>query len=169
MEDCTINLNQTADKGRRFKRFILILTLIFLASAAAIAWILYQKHDMETWVFISLGIYFLLFLYFGYIGYNAKMYIRCDDFALEYQFGFFKKVPERIIWETIDKVKLGFTYIAFFKKSGRNKILKIGWVPYEKLKKIKNNVHSLCTEKSIPVEVAKYQEQEEEEEEEQEK
>jgi len=166
MEACTINLNQTADKGRRFKRFIFILTLIFLASAAAIAWMLYKQHDMETWIFISLGVYFLLFLYFGYIGYNAKMYIRCDDFALEYQFGFFKKVPEKIIWETLDKVKLGFTYITFFKKSGRKKVLKIGWVPYEKLRKIKNNVHSFCTEKRIPVEVAKYQEEEKEEEEE---
>jgi len=94
------------------------------------------------------------------------MYIRCDDFALEYQFGFFKKVPEKIIWETLDKVKLGFTYITFFKKSGRKKVLKIGWVPYEKLRKIKNNVHSFCTEKRIPVEVAKYQEEEKEEEEE---
>jgi len=162
MEACAINLNQTADKGRRFKRFILILTLVFLASAAGVAWLLYQKQDMETWIFISLGIYFLFFLYFGYIGYNAKMFIRCEDFALEYQFGFFKKVPEKIIWETIDKVKLGFTSITFFKKSGRKKVLKIGWVPYEKIKKIKNNVHSFCAEKGIPIEVAEYKEQEQE-------
>jgi len=160
MEACTINLNQTADKGRRFKRFILILTLVFLASAAGVAWLLYQKHDIETWIFISLGIYFLLFLYFGYIGYNAKMFIRCDDFALEYQFGFFKKIPEKIIWETIDKVKLGFTSITFFKKSGRKKVLKIGWVPYEKLKKAKNTVQAVCTEKGITLEVAEYKEQE---------
>ncbi|MDY6802059.1 MAG: hypothetical protein SVU94_12670 [Bacteroidota bacterium] len=160
MEACIINLNQTADKGRRFKRFILILSLVFLASAIGVTWLLYQKHDMETWIFISLGIYFLLFLYFGYIGYNAKMFIRCDDFALEYQFGFFKKIPEKIIWETVDKVKLGFTSITFFKKSGRKKVLKIGWVPYEKLKIIKNNVHSFCAEKRIPIEVAEYKQQE---------
>ncbi|HSH52408.1 MAG TPA: hypothetical protein VK982_11860 [Bacteroidales bacterium] len=148
-----------SDKGRRFKRFILIISLVFLASAIGVAWLLYQKRDIESWIFISLGIYFLFFLYFGYIGYNAKMFIRCNDFALEYQFGFFKKIPEKIIWETIDKVKLGFTSIIFFKKSGRKKVIKIGWVPYEKLKKIKNSVHSICTDKGIDLEVAEYKEQ----------
>lgn len=161
MEPCTINLNQTADKGPRFKRFILILSLIFVASAALFAWLLFRQHDPDSWIFIGLGIYFLLFLYFGYTGYNAKMYILCDDFALEYQFGFFKKVPDKIIWETLNKVKLGFTAITFFKKSGRKKVIKIGWVPYEKLKKVKNTIHAICTEKDIPVEVSEYHEQEE--------
>ncbi|MFP4025334.1 MAG: hypothetical protein ACLFVR_12485 [Thiohalospira sp.] len=160
MKPCTINLNQMADKGRRYKRLVFILALIFLVSSAIVSWLLYRKDNPNEWFFVGLFFYFLLFIYFGIVGYKAKMYIHCDDFALEYQFGFLKKVPEKIIWETLDKIKLGFTSITFFKKSGRKKVLKIGWVPYEKLKQVKNTVQEICTEKGIAIEVAEYKQQE---------
>lgn len=164
MEPCSINLNQMKDKGRRYKRLVFILTLIFLVSSAIISWLLYRKDSANEWFFVGLFFYFLLFIYFGFVGYNSKMYIHCDDFVLEYQLGFLKKVPEKIMWETLSKVKLGFTSITFFKKSGRKKVLKIGWVPYEKLKKIKNTVQSICTEKGIELEIAEYHYEEEGEE-----
>ncbi|MDA3952362.1 MAG: hypothetical protein PF485_01860, partial [Bacteroidales bacterium] len=88
--------------------------------------------------------------------YNTKMFINADDFAFEYQFGFFRKVPDKIIWETITRVKLGFTYITFYKKTGKRKVIQIGWLPYSKVKEIKNKVHSFCIEKGIEVVVAEY-------------
>lgn len=157
MEAFSINLNQMADKGNRYKRLLFILALVFLITSAITFWILYKKDNPIEWIFLGLGVYFLLFIYFGYVGYNTKMFINGDDFALEYQFGFFKKVPEKIIWETLTKVKLGFTYIAFFKKTGRRKVIKVGWLPYQKVKEIKNNVQAICDEKKIKVEVAEYQ------------
>ena len=156
MEPFSINLNQMADKGSRYKRLLLILALIFLATSAIAFWLLYKKENPIEWIFLGLGIYSLLFIYFGYVGYNTKMFINGDDFALEYQFGFFKKVPEKIIWETLTKVKLGFTYIAFLKKTGRRKVIKVGWLPYQKVKEIKNYVQAICDEKKIKVEVAEY-------------
>lgn len=160
MEPFSINLNQMADKGNRYKRLLLILALIFLATSAVIFWIFYQKDNPMEWIFLGLGVYFLLFIYFGYVGYNTKMFINGDDFALEYQFGFFKKVPEKIIWETLTKVKLGFTSIAFFKKSGRRKVIKVGWLPYQKVKEIKNKIQAICNEKNITLEVAEYRSEE---------
>lgn len=156
MEPCSINLNQMADKGSRYKRLLLILALIFLVTSAFFFWLLYKQDNPNEWIFLGLGVYFLLFIYFGYVGYNAEMFINCDDFALEYQFGFFKKVPDKIIWETLKKVKLGFTYIAFFKKSGKRKVIQVGWLPYQKVKEIKNKVQEICNEKGIEVEIAEY-------------
>ena len=119
MKSFSINLNQMADKGSRYKKLLFTLALIFLITSAIIFWILYRKENPIEWIFLGLGVYFLLFMYFGYVGYNTKMFINVDDFAFEYQFGFFKKVPGKIIWETVTKVKLGFTYIAFFKRTGK--------------------------------------------------
>jgi hypothetical protein len=168
MEPCSINLNQMEAKGNRYKRLLVILALIFLVTSAIVFWILYKKDNPVEWIFLGLGIYFLLFIYFAYVGYNTKMYINCDDFALEYQFGFFKKVPGKIIWETVKKVKLGFTYVAFFKKSGKRKVIKVGWLPYQKVKQIKHAVQTICDEKGIQVEVAEYKYEEESKEEEKE-
>lgn len=161
MEPCSINLNQMADKGSRYKRLLLVLAITFLVTSALIFWLLYKQDNPNEWIFLGLGVYFLLFIYFGYVGYNAEMFINCDDFALEYQFGFFKKVPDKIIWETLKKVKLGFTYIAFLKKSGKRKVIKVGWLPYQKVKEIKNKVKEICDEKGIEVEVAEYHYEEE--------
>lgn len=156
MEPCSINLNQMEDKGNRYKRLLIILASIFLVTAAIIFWILYKKDNPVEWIFLGLGVYFLLFIYFGYVGYNTKMFVNCDDFAIEYQFGFFNKVPDKIIWETLIKVKLGFTTIIFFKKSGKRKTIKVGWLPYQKVKEIKNKVKEICDEKGIQVDIAEY-------------
>jgi len=161
MEPCSINLNQMSDKGNRYKRLILIMAIIFLVTSALTYWLLSINNNPSEWIFLGLGVYFLLFIYFGYVGYNSKMFINCDDFALEYQFGFFSKVPDKIIWETLTKVKLGFTYVAFYKKTGKRKVIQVGWLPYQKVKEIKNKVHEICDEKGIKVEVAEYHYEEE--------
>lgn len=163
MEPFSINLNQMADKGGRYKRLVIILASAFVATSAA-AYFLFLNSTMSEWLLIGWGVYLLLYIYFGFVGYNTKMFINADDFALEYQFGFFKKVPQKIIWETVNKVKLGFTYIAFYKKTGKRKVIKIGWLPYAKVKEIKNMVDSFCKEKSIEVVVAEYQSEPEPEE-----
>ncbi|OFX88864.1 MAG: hypothetical protein A2W99_05205 [Bacteroidetes bacterium GWF2_33_16] len=156
MEPFLINLNEMTDKGGRYKRLLIVLALIFLITSALTYWLLSRQGNTNSWIFLGIGIYFLLFIYFGFVGYNAKMYINNDDFAFEYQFGFFSKVPDKIIWETITKIKLSFTHITFYKKTGKRKVVEIGWLPYVKVKEIKNKVHCFCTEKAIPVEIAEY-------------
>lgn len=160
MESFSISLSEMEDKGKRFKRLLIILTSIFLATSIS-AYFLFYKNSPNIWIFFGFGIYLLLYIYFGYVGYNKKMFVNSDDFAIEYQFGFFSKVPDKIIWETITKVKLGFTYIAFHKKTGKRKVMQIGWLPYSKVKEIKNMVNSFCIDKGINVEVAEYHKEEE--------
>jgi Ca2+/Na+ antiporter len=160
MEPFSLNLNEMTDKGGRYKRLLIILATIYLVTSAIAFWLLYINNSLNIWLFVGLTFYFLFFIYFGFVGYNAKMYINNDDFAFEYQFGFFTKVPEKIIWETITKVKLSFTHITFYKRSGKRKIVEIGWLPYIKVKEIKNKVHCFCTEKGLPVEIAEYHKEE---------
>lgn len=164
MEPFSINLNEMTDKGGRYKRLIIIMSIIYIVTSAIAFWLLYRIDSLNFGLFIGFGAYLLFFIYFGFVGYNAKMYINNDDFAFEYQFGFFSKVPEKIIWETITKVKLSFTHITFFKKTGKRKVVEIGWLSYVKVKEIKNKVHCFCTEKGIPVEIAEYHTEEPEEE-----
>lgn len=161
MEPFSISLSQMTDKGSRYKRLLIILVALFLLTSVAAYFLFYKEKNPSIWIFLGWGIYFLLYIYFGFVGYNTKMFINADDFALEYQFGFFSKVPDKLIWETITKVKLGFTYIAFYKKTGRRKVMQIGWLPYSKVKEIKNNINSVCTEKGIKVEVAEYHKEQE--------
>jgi hypothetical protein len=148
------------DKGARYKRLLIILALSFVATSAAVYFLFLKNDNPNLWILIGWPVYLLFYIYFAFVGYNTKMFINADDFALEYQFGFFSKVPDKLIWETIIKVKLGFTYIAFYKRTGKRKIIKIGWLPYSKVKEIKNMVNSICNEKKIEVIVAEYQKEE---------
>ena len=160
MEPFSINLNQMTDKGSRYKRLLITLALSFVATSVVAYLLFLRDSKISEWITIIWGVYLLLYIYFGYVGYNSKMFIKGDDFAFEYQFGFFKKVPQIIIWETVTKIKLGFTYIAFYKKTGKRKVIKIDWLPYSKVKEIKNKVNSICKEKGIEVEVAEYHKEE---------
>ncbi len=157
MEPFSINLNQMAEKGGRYKRMLIFLTAIFLIISLGTFFIFYSKDDPKEWIFLAFAVYSLAFIYFGYVGYKAEMFVNSDDYALEYQFGFFKKVPQKIIWETIVKVKLGPTYLAFFKKTGKRKVIQLGWLPYAKVVEIKDKVQKVAVEKNIEVEVADYQ------------
>lgn len=156
MEPFNINLNQMAETSGRYRRFLIILASALIIIAAVSFAIFYSKHNPKDWIFIIFGIYALIFIYFAYVGYKAKLYFKADDFAIEYQFGFFMKTPSAVIWETISKVKLGPTYITFFKRSGKGKKVQIGWLPYAKVIEIKDRIKSYSEGKGIAVEVAEF-------------
>ena len=156
MESFKIDLNQTSESSGRYKRFLVIMAVSLIVVSAISFAILYNKHKTSEWIFVLLGIYALAFLYFALAGHKAKLFFGATDFAIEYQFGFFKKRPKAIIWETLTKIKLGPTYIIFFKKSGKGKKIHIGWLPYAKVIDIKNNIKSFAEEKGTEVEVADF-------------
>ncbi len=158
MEPFSINLNEAEEKGAKFKRFAILLTLIFSITGVIIY--LLSHIVGQTLLFIFLGLFMLqlgYFLYLLFAGSRTKIFINADDYALEYQFSMLRKVPEQIIWQTIKKVRLGPTYMAFFKRSGKKKVIALGWLPYAKVVDIKDKVQKICTEKEISVEVAEYQ------------
>lgn len=153
MEPFKIDLNQSTETGSKYKRFIITLAIIYFASSIAAFLFFYFKNDPVEWVFIGAAIWGLLMASFGFIGSKAKLYFSADDYAIEYQFGFLVKTPTAIIWETVKKVKLGPTYITFFKRSGKGKKVAIGWLPYAKVIEIKDLIKQYAESKGIPTEI----------------
>lgn len=156
MEPFAINLSQTEEKGGRYRRYLIIIALIFIAFSVLSFAIFYKRSSSIEWIFLLGALYFAVFIYFAFVGYKSKIFINGDDHALEYQFGFFGKVPEKIIWQTCTKVKLGPTYLAFYKRTGKRKVMQLGWLPYSKVVEIKDKVQHICNEKGITVEIADY-------------
>lgn len=156
MEPFHINLNKTEETSGRFKQFIIILSAITIVIAAVSYFLFFRNNEVRIWFFIPFLIYLGIFIYFAYIGYKAKIYFMSDEFAIEYQFGFFKQRPTTIIWETVHKVKIGPTYISFLKRSGRGKKLELGWLPYKKLVEIKERIEHCAQKKEIIIEIAEY-------------
>ena len=156
MEPFRINLNQMAETSGRYRRFLIILSVLFIAAATVSFLILNQQDDPKEWIFLAFGIYGLGFIYFAFAGRKAKIYFSADEFAIEYQFGFFMKTPTAIMWDVIDKVRIGPTYITFFKKSGKGKKVQLGWLPYKKVVEIKERIQQCSNNKGIEVEIAEF-------------
>lgn len=156
MEPFNINLNQMAETSGKYKRFVLILVVATIVIAIALYFIFPPNGKLNLWLLLSIVANFALFGYFAYSGYIAKLYFSSDDYAIEYQFGFLKKRPITIIWQTINKVKIGPTYISFLKRSGRGKKIELGWLPYKKVLEIKERVQEYAKAKEINIEIAEY-------------
>ncbi len=157
MESFSINLSETEEKGGKFKRFFALLGIIFIVTGLAL--FLLSHVVSNTILYILIAGYILQFIYFLYLlfsGYKTKMFVNSDDYALEYQFSMVKKVPEQVIWQTIKKVRIGPTYIAFYKRTGKRKVIELGWLPYAKVVDIKEKIQLICRSKGIEVEIAEY-------------
>ena len=87
---------------------------------------------------------------------NGKLYVRSDAQMLEYKLGHVRYAKQQLLWESIAKAKFGPTYIRFFKRTGRRKTLKLGWLPYELVVNIKQQLMSACDERGIAYEVAEF-------------
>jgi ubiquitin len=60
------------------------------------------------------------------------------------------------MWDVIKKIRLGPTYITFSKKSGKDKKVQLGWLPYTKVIEIKDKVNSFAQSKGIDIEIAEF-------------
>lgn len=156
MEPFKINLNQMAETSGRYKRFLISLALVLVIVSIISFILLSHKHSSKEWILLPFGIYALLFIYFAYVGYRAKIYFSADEFAIEYQFGFFMKTPTAIMWAVVNKVRIGPTYITFFKKSGKGKKVELGWLPYKKVVEIKERIQQYSEQKNIKIDVAEF-------------
>lgn len=155
MEMFFIELNELSHKKSRLIRFWLggaiILIVLLLLSILFI-----ENAFTRLEILLPIVAYFAVYIYFTYKSYYSQMYISSDNYALEYKFGMLSKQVKTIIWDTITKVKFGPTYVAFFKRSGKKNTISLGWLPYAKLKEIKEKICEVANEKGIPCEWAEY-------------
>ncbi len=161
MGSFAINLNKTSEKGDRYRRFLLIISLILVGILGVTYGIFYLIGIFNEWVYVISAFYVAAFVYIAFNGSKTALYINGDETALEYQLGFYRRAPIAILWQSIKKVKLGPTYLAFYKRSGKRKVIYLGWLPYAKLMDVKNNIETLCKELGIETQHAEINREEE--------
>ncbi|MDD2562728.1 MAG: hypothetical protein PHU27_00735 [Salinivirgaceae bacterium] len=152
MESFNVNLNKTSEKGGRYKRFLIIISAVLIGITLITFTIFYLNGVHNKSVYIIPACYLITFIYFAFKGRKTALYINADLVALEYQLGFYRHAPIAILWQTIKKVKLGPTYISFFKRSNKRKTIYLGWLPYTKIIEIKSNVERMCKTLNIDIE-----------------
>lgn len=156
MESFYIELNEMSHKKPRIIKLwiigaavlivLLVLSFIFFAS----------KGYRVVWLLLAAAIYLGIYIYYAYITYTAKMYIQADEFALEYKFGLISRTVNTYMWDTVSKVRLGPAYLAFYKRTGKRKVVSISWLPYAKVVEIKDKICQICEHKGIPCEKADF-------------
>jgi Ca2+/Na+ antiporter len=156
MESFYIELNEMSHKKPRIIKLwiigaavlvvLLVLSFVFFAS----------KGYRVVWLLLAAAIYLGIYIYYAYITYNAKMYIQADEFALEYKFGLISRTVNTYMWDTVSKVRLGPAYLAFYKRTGKRKVVSISWLPYSKVVEIKDKICQICEHKGIPCEKADF-------------
>lgn len=156
MDSFNIDLNEMTNKKPRLIRMWLIGLVIFVLLFVFSFVILASRNHKVEWYYVAGIIYLGLYFYFAWSAYKNKLYIQADNFALEYKFGLLARSTKSIMWATIVKVKVGPTYINFFKKSGRKNTMKIGWLPYHKVVEIKDSIIKMAETLEIPVEKTEF-------------
>lgn len=157
MELFNIDLNEMTNKKSKLYKIWAFGAVIFLFTAISSVILFQKQFGKAEWPIIILAVYFLLYVYYAWITFKAKLYIKSDEYAAEFSFGMLKRTSEAIIWDTIVKVKLGPTYIAFYKRTGKRKVIRLGWLPYAKVVEIKDSIYKVCEQKAIACEIAEYQ------------
>ena len=152
MESFNINLNKSSAKEDRLKKYLLIISFVLLFLMLITYGILYINNVRNEWTYILLGFYVAAYIYFAFQGQKTNLYINADTTVLEYQLGYYRRAPIAILWQSIKRVKIGPTYVAFYKKSNKRKVIHLGWLPYAKIIEIKNNIETLCKNLKIDIE-----------------
>lgn len=155
MEQFSIELNEIRHKRTKLIRLwvggaIVLIVLIILSILLVGNRLTLYEIVVPTLVYIS------IYIYFTYRTYNAHIYIKADEYAVEYKFGMLSNTVKSVIWDTITRIKFGPTYIAFFKRTGKKTVVQLGWLPYAKVKEIKEKICEVAQTKSIPCEWAEY-------------
>lgn len=156
MNSFYIDLNEIASKKPRIIRLLLFGAIMCTALVITSIGILISKNSPMEWFILIPTLYLTIYIYFAWITYRAKLFIQADSFCFEYKFGLFKRDKNIILWETIKRVKVGPAYIAFYKKSGRRRVVSISWLPYVKVIEIKDKLTRLVKIKGIPIEIADF-------------
>lgn len=155
MEQFSIELNEISHKKAKLIRLwvggaIVLIALIILSIKFAVDKLTMFEMVAPTVVYIS------IYIYLAHRSYNAHIYIKSDEHAVVYKFGVLRKTVKSVIWDTITRVKLGPTYIAFYKRTGKKTVIQLGWLPYVKVREIKEKVCEVAQSKSIPCEWVEY-------------
>lgn len=153
---CTFIINLSYEhKRKKLSRIWLYGAFVVLGLLCATLFVLIELIGDSYLIFASVLVgYGFVYVYFTRITYRTDLYIKSDDLALRYKFDMLTRASSSIVWKSVVNVKFGPTYIAFFRRAGKRKVIRIGWLPYTKVIEIKAEVARVCGVQGIPYVVA---------------
>ncbi|NVO09716.1 MAG: hypothetical protein HXX16_07140 [Bacteroidales bacterium] len=144
-----VDLNEASSKKPRIRRLLIFGATICLGFILfSLSIFLFFRSSLE-WFFLVAGLYLVLYLYYAWVTYKTSLFVKADTVCFEYKFGSLKGSKSAILWDVVSKVKLGPAYVAFYKKSGRRKMVQLNWLPYSKVVEIKESLIKMCEFKNI--------------------
>lgn len=156
MIDQLIDLNEYSTKKQRVIRIIILGSLLsFVLMLFTVFLIISVQIGVEV-LLITMVIYLMLYIYFVWVSFKTKLFIKVDGNSIVLKFGIRNSSKDVIMWDTIKKVRVGPTYISFYKKSGRRRRYMLGWLPYAKVIEIKDKLVDVFERKGITYEVADF-------------
>ncbi len=151
-----IDLSNVLNANSRIEQKIWRISITVLIALTAINTIT-AKETFIRLVYASMLVLMLIaVIYYRRVSRNGQLFIRSDAQMLEYKLGYMRYAKQQLLWESVARVKFGPTYIRFFKRTGRRKTLKLGWLPYDTLLRIKQQLMAACDEQNIAYEVAEF-------------
>lgn len=151
MDTFAVNLNYAAKRGGKYLRFLVVSSLVLIVLFVLTSIFFLKYGQFNKWLFILYGVYIVSYFYALLASYNARIYIKANKYALSYHFLYYRKAPFVIVWKTVKTVKIGPTYLEFFKLTGKSKRINIGWISYKELMIVKKRVESLARNLGIEV------------------
>ncbi len=149
MRNFYIDLNEYSSKKPRIIRLLIFGSLVYLSSTIASLSIFMKFNSSLRWLIIVAVIYFALYIYFAWLTFTTNRFVKANDNGIVFKFGIRSSMANVIIWDSINKVRIGYAYIAFYKKSGRIKKVHLSWLPYIKIIEIKEKLEAFCKNKDI--------------------
>lgn len=156
MKDTYIDLNEFSTKKQRVFNLLIYGTLACVGLMILSVALLYMYSGTFEYNLLVMPIYLLLYIYFLWVSLKAKLFIKVDENSIVLKFGIRRSSRDIILWDSIKKVRVGPTYIAFFKKTGKKKRYMLGWLPYVKVIEIKDKLIEVFESNGIVYEVADF-------------
>jgi len=152
MKTFNIDLNESTSKEPRIRRLLIFGAIICVGFTLASLSIFLTLQSSLEWFFLIAAVYLALYIYYAWVAYKAELFVKSDTDNFEYKFGVLSSSKNVIMWNVVSKVKIGPAYVAFYKKSGRKKLVNLSWLPYSKVIEIKESVIQMCENKRIKYE-----------------
>ncbi|MBR7068671.1 MAG: hypothetical protein IKI28_10180, partial [Bacteroidales bacterium] len=121
--DFYIDLNEDWEHHWQTERKIMIAAVVVL-SIVCILNIIVTKNHFNRIVYIALLLCYVVSMAYSYrIRIRTKYYVRSDAQMLEYKLHAMDRLKQQLLWESIEHVKFGATYVGFYKRTGKRKQL----------------------------------------------
>ena len=151
-----IDLNEYSSKKPRVIRQLIFGAIICLSLTLTSLSIFLTMNSSLEWFFLIAAVYVALYIYFAWLTFKTKLYVKADENGIEFKFGIRSKTANYLNWGLIKRIGIGYAYISFFKKSGKRRRIQLSWLPYSKVVKIKENLIEVCKHRGISYEIVDF-------------